>query len=1035
MESSAELAWGWDPDYRSQAGSDDPDVTLSPLAVPALTTGDAPTIARNMRREASEFSLRLDPHSCSGGLPSASGPDDSDDGPVRFPSVGEVVGGFQLLKMLGRGSFAHVYLAEQSDLANRLVALKVSKAVGDEPDLLAQLQHTHIVPIHSVHTDRDTGLRLLCMPYFGGANLAEILRTTGANLPSLATGRSLVDALDRIGGQAPQSLNSFPSRTRSQSRVRSRSRSRQRSRSIDGRGEAASEGRLGRAATRGLGSPSVVRSLWGRYLARLSWTDRFQPDQDDDDLDGTEQPARKYLRSHSYVEAAVWIAARLAEGLEHAHERGILHRDLKPSNILIAADGTPMLLDFNLSADIDPAASGRADANALGGTLPYMAPEHLDAFNPLGATKVEAVDERSDLYSLGLILFEMVAGHHPFADPPEGLRMTEVLRRMIEERRQGAPSARASNPAVPWSVESILRRCLAPEPEDRYQMASELAEDLQRFLDDLPLRYAPELSLRERAAKWGRRHPGACSAASIGGVGLASLFLVCAAVLLLRDGLLAASARVQRQEFRDTFTQCQLLLNTSSGPVDHLGPGLEFADKALAGYQVGKPGVNWLKAPAIRRLKRDEQLRLREEIAELLMLVSRATITLKERTRSEPQRRKALQDGVGRLTLAERIDPHPSPALYTDRARYFKALGEADRAAKDRRRAEKMKPQTARDLYLMGTSHLVEKDYQRAEAMLSRAVTIDSQRFWAWFTLGLCHFDQRRYLDAAGDFGVCTALAPEFAWPHLDRGLALSTAGQLVAARASYDRALQANPRFAEARVNRGLVRLELNDPAGALEDLDRAIQLGRKSDPAILLARAESLARLGRRAEALAEFAETLRVRPDDPAALVARGFLTIWDESAKAESDFRHVLSLDSGQGRSPHQARAHLGMAILLKPKDLKAALVEAETALQIDPNFLDALQFRGLLRARLGQLSAIDDVDRLLLTPTAHRYYNAACALSVLSKTTGDVRYLPRAIELLQNAVEAGFDRSQIIKDPDLEPLRNFREFNAIARLME
>ncbi len=512
MDSSANLAWGWDLHEESKSGADDPNATLPPHALPPQRPFDAPTLSRG-GGDRPEFSIHWDGPSQDLGPSDVTGGSRAGDGPTQFLLLNAVIGGFRLLKLLGRGSFAHVYLAEQEDLADRLVALKVSKAEGDEPKLLAQLQHTNIVPIHSVATDRDTGLRLLCMPYFGGANLAEILRTAGSNMPSLATGRSLVDALDRVGGQSLLASPSLRSRSRSRSRNRSRPRARSRAPEQAGAGLGDEAPRLGQAATRGVGSPSAVRSRWGRYLARFSWADAFQEDGEDELMDATEEPARQFLRSHSYVQAAVWIAARLAEGLEHAHERGILHRDLKPSNILIAADGTPMLLDFNLSADNDDSqkAVENDDANALGGTLPYMAPEHIDAFNPQGATSPEAVDERSDVYALGLILFEMVAGRHPFADPPEGLKLLELLPRMREERLRGAPSVRAANPAAPWSLDSILKRCLAPQPVDRYQSAAELAEDLRRFLDDRPLKHAPETSLREQAVKWSRRHPRAAS--------------------------------------------------------------------------------------------------------------------------------------------------------------------------------------------------------------------------------------------------------------------------------------------------------------------------------------------------------------------------------------------------------------------------------------------------------------------------------------------------------------------------------------------
>ena len=92
-----------------------------------------------------------------------------------FPEVGQEVLGFRLLAELGRGAFARVFLAQQADLAARRVVVKVS-AAGDEPQTLAQLQHTNIVPIYSAHEDPQSGLRAVCMPYFGGASLAHVLQ-------------------------------------------------------------------------------------------------------------------------------------------------------------------------------------------------------------------------------------------------------------------------------------------------------------------------------------------------------------------------------------------------------------------------------------------------------------------------------------------------------------------------------------------------------------------------------------------------------------------------------------------------------------------------------------------------------------------------------------------------------------------------------------------------------------------------------------------------------------------------------------------
>src|SRR5262249_8683608 len=128
-----------------------------------------------------------------------------------------------------------------------------------------------------------------------------------------------------------------------------------------------------------------------------------------DERDG-EQAARpvppdvviRTLARYSYPEAVLWIGARLADALAHAHDRGILHRDIKPANVLLTDDGQPMLLDFNLAAD-----AARAGPR-VGGTPAYMAPEQLRQV----CGEAAGVDARSDLFSLGVVLFEMLTGRH-----------------------------------------------------------------------------------------------------------------------------------------------------------------------------------------------------------------------------------------------------------------------------------------------------------------------------------------------------------------------------------------------------------------------------------------------------------------------------------------------------------------------------------------------------------------------------------------------------------------------------------------------
>jgi serine/threonine protein kinase len=138
----------------------------------------------------------------------------------------------------------------------------------------------------------------------------------------------------------------------------------------------------------------------------------------------------------------------LADALAHAHERGIIHRDIKPANVLIADDGQPMLLDFNLASDNNEAAAERA---RVGGTLPYMALEQMNAFAGQGGR----IDGRADIYSLGAVLYQLLAQRLPY---PDHQGETEaVLERMRADREGPPPMLRAFNPDVSPAVESIIR--------------------------------------------------------------------------------------------------------------------------------------------------------------------------------------------------------------------------------------------------------------------------------------------------------------------------------------------------------------------------------------------------------------------------------------------------------------------------------------------------------------------------------------------------------------------------------------------------
>jgi hypothetical protein len=165
----------------------------------------------------------------------------------------------------------------------------------------------------------------------------------------------------------------------------------------------------------------------------------------------------------------------VAEALAHAHDNGILHRDVKPANVLLNRFGRPFLADFNLSF---AARRDGADPAPFGGTVAYMAPEHLEAFGPGGRRLQAAVNERSDLYALGVMLFELLAGRLPFRlGPRPGARRTEQMLELAAERRGGPPRF-PPEANVPAPVACVISRCLDPEPERRSPTAAELARAL-----------------------------------------------------------------------------------------------------------------------------------------------------------------------------------------------------------------------------------------------------------------------------------------------------------------------------------------------------------------------------------------------------------------------------------------------------------------------------------------------------------------------------------------------------------------------------
>lgn len=195
-----------------------------------------------------------------------------------------------------------------------------------------------------------------------------------------------------------------------------------------------------------------------------------------DVLDTSALRDREMLDDFDAVQATAWVGARLAEAVDYAHRQGVLHRDIKPANVLVNQYGRPMLADFNISfRSFDDKAS---PDSTFGGTLAFMAPEHLEAFNPESPTTAADVDEQSDVYSLGIVVHELLTGRSPFKDPRRKDRRSRFIEVLAASRRVAAPPLEEGPPDARKTLVHTLAKALEPEKEGRFRSGAEFAEAL-----------------------------------------------------------------------------------------------------------------------------------------------------------------------------------------------------------------------------------------------------------------------------------------------------------------------------------------------------------------------------------------------------------------------------------------------------------------------------------------------------------------------------------------------------------------------------
>jgi serine/threonine protein kinase/tetratricopeptide (TPR) repeat protein len=763
----------------------------------------------------------------------------------RIPTVGDTIPpGYELVSELGRGAFGRVYLARETGLAGRPVAVKVSTQLAGEPLTLARLQHTNIVPVYAAH--RLGRFTALVMPYVGRTTLGDLIAT-------LRSGR-----VEHSGSGVASTL--------------------------------AGRTNGSRAEASGAAMEHSVRSP-GRSATTLSALERM-----------------------TFVEAVLWIGAELADGLAHAHECGVLHRDIKPANVLFTDDGRPMLLDFNLA---------EVAARRVAGTPAYMAPEQLAAAHQnLGLATVQ-----TDLYALGLMLVELLAGRHPFGEPAG--RWEDALPGMIAARQnplEGLSFPRGVTPGV----RAILAKCLHPDPSQRYTSARALREDLNRQRLHQPLRHAAERSVRERVRKWAKRHPRLSSGGSIAVIAVIVLGALATAYLGNRWRLERKEAELAHLGLRDAREFVQ-----SGGPGS---PPTEWravrdaARDALAAYK--HESDEWINGPLVRGLPEKARRELRRDAAQVMFRAAEATSMMARDDAAE--RENLLAEALEWNRRARSAFPGTPPRPFLrQRAALLRSSGRAAEA--DQTDLESMRAAAPEedDIAGLGFAALERGDYREATARFSAAAQTGPPRYSVWMGLAAAESRCGRYASAVDALSAASALRPTVPWPFFHRGFARMELKDHAGAASDFDRFLELAPDEPDGLLNRAICRLERGDSRGAITDLDRAEQVGSRRSR---LYRIRELAKRasGDNAGADRDRESFLKRIPSDPLSWCARGELRL------------------------------------ALNPPDTKGALADFDEALKLDPDNLNALRDKAAVPADEPghRAEAIATLDRVLkLVPEA------------------------------------------------------------------
>lgn len=708
----------------------------------------------------------------------------------------------------------------------------------------------------------------------------------------------------------------------------------------------------------------------------------------------------------SYVDASVMICRQIAEGLRHAHEQGIAHRDLKPANILLANHGPVMLLDFNLSDDNN----GDVDQSYIGGTLPYAAPEHLQSL-----ISGERLAKETDLYSVGVLLYELLTGRLPF--PARTGTEELAIREMIADRNSAPAAIRSHNSDVPTGVEAIVQRLLSPTVADRYQDASHLCEDLQRHLDNRPLRFAKNTSFVERLQKWAKRHPRLSSTAVVGSLASALTLFLAAGVFFqwrtVRDAELTSIVR----EIERTLPQIRAYTTVPGADQRLVDRGLELASQAI------EPLKRWSITPdddgdefaEVAHLMASRNIGNVDSLSECLFLMANAHLSIVQRDT------KAI---AGSLEIA---------ALLNRQAADLGSGQNKNSIEQQASQINRLRTHGVLDIDPMDAGVgkglldavllIRERRFEEAIPLLERLRDQEPFDLSQWFLLGNCYAACERYSEADGCFTTCTVMWSESHLAFFQRGLCRLKMDQYAAAEDDFTRALDRDANLVAALINRSISRREQEKYELALQDLNLAVEL-QAPQTRIYFMRSELRKLLGDTEGARADYQIGMESPPSDEQSYIRRAMSLIRRKPELAIQDLRAAIELN------PRSYTAHRNLAFVYgeRLKQPKEAIEVLDVMSPWSPRPHEELMSIAVMYSRLDDReSAILHCEHALeITRAPKTVFQASCVYANTART--EPADMQRALALLAEAIESDAKWKEVAaKDSDFDGIRSEQRF--------